>query len=50
MNQAGSGAGHYSLTETIRRYVEKFKTMGMNYRGKFGCEGVKSRVEDFGQI
>ena len=32
MNQSESGAGHYSLTETSRRYVEKFKTMGMDYR------------------
>ena len=24
MNQSGSGAGHYSLTETSRRYIEKF--------------------------
>ena len=34
MNQSGSGAGHYSLTETSRRYVEKFKTVGVNYRLK----------------
>ena len=32
MNQSGSGAVHFSLTETNRRYVDKFKTMGMDYR------------------
>ena len=32
VNQSGSGAGHYSLMETSRRYVDKFKTMGVDYR------------------
>ena len=32
MNQSGSGAGRYSLTETSRRQVEKFKTIGVDYR------------------
>ena len=32
MNQSGSGAGHYSLTEKSRRYVEKYETVGVDYR------------------
>ena len=32
MNQSGRGAGHYSLTKASRKFVEKFKTIGMDYR------------------
>ena len=32
MNQSGSGAGHFSLMETSRRYVEKYISLGVDYR------------------
>ena len=53
MNQSGSGAGHYSLTETRRRYAEKFKTMELDYRlqvENFDVRGLSHVLKTFDRL
>ena len=53
MNQWGSGASHYSLTETSRRYIQKFGTTGVDYLLRvepFNVRGLKDVLKGLDEL
>ena len=47
VNQWGSGASRYSLTETSRRYIQKFETTGLDYLLRVEPLNVRGLTDDF---
>ena len=47
VNQWGSGASRYSLTETSRRYIHKFGTTGVDYLLRVEPLNVRGLTDGF---